>query len=88
MKKFFTVFGVATLALYFTGFLSFGSWQAAGLSLGSLAILSLGLGLALNRESSKLRKRAKNDGRSVTSNERDGIRVYHPDGSQTFHRYR
>jgi membrane protein implicated in regulation of membrane protease activity len=88
MKKFLTVFGGSSAALYLTGFLSFGSWQAAGISLGIITFLSLGIVLALNRETSKLRKQAKTSGRSVTFHEHKGIRVFHPDGSQTFHRYR
>jgi predicted phage tail protein len=87
MKKTFTVLGVAALAVYFTGCLSFGSWRAAGISAASITLVSLGLGMALTRKSAKLRKQAKTSGRSVTSNEHDGIRVFHPDGSQTFHRY-
>lgn len=88
MKTFWTILAVAVLSLYFTGFLAFGSWRSAVISIGLIAVVASGIGIAFAREEAKLRKQARVSGRSVTSYEHDGIRVYHPNGSQEFHPYK
>jgi hypothetical protein len=86
--KTLTLFGVAAAGLYFAGFLSFGSWKDAGTSAGLVAIVMAGLALAGRMQRGKLRSQARRSGHSVTRHEHDGIRVFHPDGTQSFHSYR
>lgn len=84
MKSSFTILGVSTVGLYFTGLLAFGSWKATAVSLMLILAGSLALSLALQWQHFKHRRRARLSGRSVTTHEHNGVRVYHPDGSRSF----
>lgn len=88
MKNFWTILGMATIGLYLIGFLNFGSWESAGISIGLIAVFAAGIGIAQARETARFRKQARTSGRSVTEHRHNGIRVFHPDGTDTFHGYK